>query len=146
VVCGCGVCIGYASAQVRGSAGSCTGLRGQFCADHIAALHCVWRSLTHQSIQPAQWTLNGAAYIDRFASEEMEAIPGFKSTLWGGAEAVGGSYSGYARVSTHSGLPAVLGWPGHESQWRGGTPRSAHASQILNQSTAPGSGIRPGCA
>jgi uncharacterized membrane protein len=35
-------------------------------------------------------------------------------------EAVGGSYSEYARVATHSGKPAVLGWPGHESQWRGG--------------------------
>ncbi len=35
-------------------------------------------------------------------------------------EAVGGSYTGYARISTNSGLPTVLGWPGHESQWRGG--------------------------
>ena len=36
------------------------------------------------------------------------------------AEAVGGSYSQYARISTNSGNPTVLGWPGHESQWRGG--------------------------
>ena len=36
------------------------------------------------------------------------------------AEAIGGSYSGYARVATYTGLPTVLGWPGHESQWRGG--------------------------
>jgi hypothetical protein len=36
------------------------------------------------------------------------------------AEAVGGSYSYYGRISTHTGYPAVLGWPGHESQWRGG--------------------------
>jgi len=35
-------------------------------------------------------------------------------------EAVGGSYTEYARVSTRSGQPTVLGWPGHESQWRGG--------------------------
>ena len=35
------------------------------------------------------------------------------------AEAVGGSYSGYARISTYTGLPTVLGWPMHESQWRG---------------------------
>jgi uncharacterized membrane protein len=33
---------------------------------------------------------------------------------------VGGSYTGFARVSTLSGLPSVLGWPGHEGQWRGG--------------------------
>jgi uncharacterized membrane protein len=36
------------------------------------------------------------------------------------AEAVGGQYTSYARVSTISGQPAVLGWPGHEGQWRGG--------------------------
>jgi len=36
------------------------------------------------------------------------------------AEAVGGSYSGYARISTYTGLQTVLGWPGHEGQWRGG--------------------------
>ena len=35
-------------------------------------------------------------------------------------EAVGGSYSEFERVSEQSGLPTVLGWPGHESQWRGG--------------------------
>jgi len=34
-------------------------------------------------------------------------------------EAVGDGYSGYARISTYSGLQTVLGWPGHEAQWRG---------------------------
>ncbi|HET9223660.1 MAG TPA: DUF2298 domain-containing protein, partial [Roseiflexaceae bacterium] len=39
-------------------------------------------------------------------------------------EAVGGSYSGegYGGVSAASGLATVLGWPGHEDQWRGGDP------------------------
>jgi uncharacterized membrane protein len=36
------------------------------------------------------------------------------------AEAVGGSYSGYARMATVSGQQNVLGWVGHEYQWRGG--------------------------
>lgn len=36
------------------------------------------------------------------------------------AEAVGGQYSSYARIATQTGLPNVIGWPGHESQWRGG--------------------------
>jgi uncharacterized membrane protein len=34
------------------------------------------------------------------------------------AEAVGGQYSEYARFSTFTGMPTVLGWPGHEGQWR----------------------------
>lgn len=37
------------------------------------------------------------------------------------AEAIGGSYSYYGRIATYTGYPTVLGWPGHESQWRGGT-------------------------
>ena len=36
------------------------------------------------------------------------------------AEAVGGSYTAYGRISAHSGQPTVLGWNFHESQWRGG--------------------------
>jgi uncharacterized membrane protein len=36
------------------------------------------------------------------------------------AEAVGGSYTGYGRISAHSGQPTVLGWNFHETQWRGG--------------------------
>ncbi len=31
-------------------------------------------------------------------------------------------YSGSARISMATGLPTILGWPGHEDQWRGGTP------------------------
>lgn len=35
-------------------------------------------------------------------------------------EAVGGSYTQFARISMSTGLATVLGWPGHEGQWRGG--------------------------
>ncbi len=34
------------------------------------------------------------------------------------AEAVKDSYSEYARISTFTGMPAVLGWTNHEDQWR----------------------------
>ncbi|MEI7770198.1 MAG: DUF2298 domain-containing protein [Chloroflexales bacterium] len=39
----------------------------------------------------------------------------------------GGSYNGdgFAGVSAASGLPTVLGWMGHEQQWRGGDPAVA---------------------
>jgi uncharacterized membrane protein len=36
------------------------------------------------------------------------------------AESIGGSYSYYGRIATHTGYPTVMGWPGHEAQWRGG--------------------------
>lgn len=32
----------------------------------------------------------------------------------------GGSYTTYNLISTFSGMPSVLGWVGHEDQWRGG--------------------------
>jgi uncharacterized membrane protein len=34
---------------------------------------------------------------------------------------VGGQYSWGGRISAHTGLPTVLGWAGHELQWRGST-------------------------
>ncbi|KKR70476.1 MAG: hypothetical protein UU14_C0048G0002 [Candidatus Roizmanbacteria bacterium GW2011_GWB1_40_7] len=34
-------------------------------------------------------------------------------------EAVGESYTDYARISSHTGFPTVLGWPVHEWLWRG---------------------------
>ena len=39
------------------------------------------------------------------------------------AEAVGGDYftkDTFARISMASGAPAILGWKGHEDQWRSG--------------------------
>lgn len=35
------------------------------------------------------------------------------------AEAVGESYTDYARVSAYTGLPTIVGWPVHEWLWRG---------------------------
>ncbi len=63
-------------------------------------------------------TLDSAAHVQ---AEDAAAIAWLKDAPDGILlEAVGGSYTGYARISTNSGLPTVLGWPGHESQWRGG--------------------------
>jgi YYY domain-containing protein len=67
-------------------------------------------------------TLDGTAYIARNNPAEYEAIEWLNRNIEDGviAEAVGGSYSEFARISTHTGLTTVLGWPGHELQWRGG--------------------------
>ena len=66
-------------------------------------------------------TLDSAAQIERNNPNEAAAIEWLQSAPDGVVlEAVGGSYTGYARISTNTGLPTVLGWPGHESQWRGG--------------------------
>ncbi len=66
------------------------------------------------------YTLDDFDRIVRENPDEAAAIE-FLRTVPNGviAEAVGDGYSGYARISTHTGLQTVLGWPGHESQWRG---------------------------
>jgi uncharacterized membrane protein len=66
------------------------------------------------------WTLDGTAYLERQNPDEMDAVRWLRAAPLGVvAEAVGGSYSGYARVSMLSGQPTVLGWDFHEVQWRG---------------------------
>jgi len=67
------------------------------------------------------WTLDGSEIRALYNLDEMQAIAWLRNAPYGVvAEAVGGSYTEYARVATYSGLPNVLGWPGHEGQWRGG--------------------------
>lgn len=81
-------------------------------------------SKTNGFAAPKTWTLDGTAYLLQQSSDEMAAIHWLQSAPPGViAEAVsptGGSYTNYARVSMLSGQPAVLGWMGHERQWRGG--------------------------
>jgi uncharacterized membrane protein len=68
------------------------------------------------------YTLDDFDRLRRENPDEAAALEWLKSAPEGVvAEAIGGSYSAYARVSTYSGMPTVLGWPGHESQWRGGS-------------------------
>ena len=48
-------------------------------------------------------------------------------------EAVGGQYSTFGRVSATTGLPTLLGWPGHEYQWRGDTPEPGVREPAVEQ-------------
>jgi uncharacterized membrane protein len=67
-------------------------------------------------------TLNGLTQMQRFNNDEYEAIMWLRQNVSGTPvvlEAVGGQYSAFGRVSASTGLPTVLGWAGHELQWRG---------------------------
>ncbi len=74
----------------------------------------------HQA--PKAPTLDGMTYLQRNSPDEEQALrwlamqPGRSSVV---LEATGGQYTFYARASTHTGMPTVLGWGGHEVQWRG---------------------------
>ena len=74
------------------------------------------------SFNENMFNFDGNAYLAKSNAAEFEAIQFLNSIPTGViSEAVGGSYSNYARVSKLTGLPTVLGWPGHELQWRGGS-------------------------
>ena len=64
-------------------------------------------------------TLDGLANRD---PSERDALLWLRENIDGTpviVEAVGGQYSDYGRVAAATGLPGVLGWAGHEYQWRG---------------------------
>jgi uncharacterized membrane protein len=65
-------------------------------------------------------TLDGRTWLPR---EDVAAIDWIRANTDGDAviaEAVGDDYSafGHARISTFTGRPAVMGWEGHEVQWK----------------------------
>jgi len=66
-------------------------------------------------------TLDGLAFLRQPAPGEYAAIQWLRDDApWGRmVEAVGDDYSDFARISSSTGLPTVLGWKGHELQWRG---------------------------
>jgi len=67
-------------------------------------------------------TLDGIAFLRRFQPDDAAAIDWLQANVSGAPvvlEAPGGSYSQYNRISMATGLPTLLGWDGHELQWRG---------------------------
>ncbi len=67
-------------------------------------------------------TLDGIAFIREINPGDYGAIQWLNANAPRGAvtlEAPGAEYSYENRISMATGLPTVLGWAGHESQWRG---------------------------
>lgn len=92
-----------------------------WCASLVYPVLSLWNKTNGFQARP--FTLDSTAYFARQSPDEMAAIQWLQNAPPGViAEAVpegGGSYSEYARFATLSGKPAVLGWVGHENQWRG---------------------------
>ncbi|HEX9016990.1 MAG TPA: DUF2298 domain-containing protein, partial [Chloroflexota bacterium] len=79
-------------------------------------------------------TLDGAAFLQAARPDDYAAIQWLSHDTVGRPvvlEATGGSYTEFARVSTFSGLPTVLGWAAHESQWgRNGSDLARRARDV----------------
>ena len=77
------------------------------------------------------WTLDDFARIQQANPDEAAAIQWLKSVPDGViAEAVGGGYTSYGRISTYTGLPTVINWPDHESQWGRGAEMGTRQDDI----------------
>ncbi|HEX6268858.1 MAG TPA: DUF2298 domain-containing protein [Anaerolineales bacterium] len=78
-------------------------------------------SKTNNFRPPFGYTLDDFDRVQRENPDEAAAMRWLRSAPDGvlaEAQVIGGSYTNYGRISIYTGLPAVLGWPGHESQWR----------------------------
>jgi uncharacterized membrane protein len=67
--------------------------------------------------------LNGLSYLQNLYPDDYQAILWLRENVSSQpviVEAVGESYTDYARVSANTGLPTLLGWRVHEWLWRGG--------------------------
>lgn len=66
-------------------------------------------------------TLSGLDYLRRDAPGEYAAIVWLNGVDEPGriVEAVGDDYTDYGRIAAATGRASILGWPGHELQWRG---------------------------
>ncbi|MCD6286966.1 MAG: hypothetical protein J7M39_13735 [Anaerolineae bacterium] len=75
--------------------------------------------------QDVPWTLDGAAWLQHSYPEDAAAIAWLNDNIERTpviVEAPGDQHRAYVyegRVSAFTGLPAVLGWGGHQLQWRG---------------------------
>ena len=88
-------------------------------------------------------SLNGLAQTAAFNPDEYAAIMWLRDNVEGTptiVEAVGGQYSAYGRISASTGLPTLLGWAGHQYQWRGyTTPEPAQRDPMVQDIyTLPG--------
>jgi len=65
--------------------------------------------------------LDGLAFLARYQPDEYAAVRWLNEHVRGSPvvlEAFGDDYSDFARISSRTGLPTILGWQGHELLWR----------------------------
>jgi YYY domain-containing protein len=86
--------------------------------------------------------LNGMSFLATADPQDYAAIRWLQAHIAGAPvilEATGGDYSMFGRVSTFVGLPTLLGWGGHEAQWRGNLPTIQLRQKTINRIYSTGS-------
>lgn len=78
---------------------------------------------THQPYLQRTNSLDGLTYLktDPANPGDYDAIQWLNSNVPGNpviVEAIGNDYTNYGRISVFTGMPTIMGWVGHEYQWR----------------------------
>jgi YYY domain-containing protein len=93
----------------------------------------VWTKTDHFASAGSP-TLDGSAFLALGHPEDAAAIKWILENIKDDGpfvEGLGDDYDAYAaRVATHTGIPSLLGWIGHEDQWRG--TRALHEQRIVD--------------
>jgi uncharacterized membrane protein len=95
----------------------------------VKAIAFVWEDWDRWQ-RIGQPTLDGAAWFKRDYPADYALVQRMRSEIPGQpviAEACGGAYTRFARVSSYTGFRAVLGWANHQSQWRKQWPSQTEA-------------------
>ena len=88
----------------------------------VAASACYPLGITLDRLGSPYKTLDGNAYLARDHPDDFAAIQWLRQNVPDQTvilETTGDPYSYFARFSSNTGLPTVLGWANHEGLWRG---------------------------
>ena len=90
----------------------------------------------------SELTLDGIDYLRKYDADELAAYQWLAQSPYGVVSEAIGSYQTEFAQYPRTGLPTVLGWGGHEAQWRGGSEEMSRAILISLRSTRQGIGTR----
>ena len=77
--------------------------------------------------EPRPWMLDALTQMQTYHPEDYAGVQWLQANAAPDAvvlEAVGPEWGYYGRISSATGRPTLLGWDGHEWQWRGGQPEA----------------------
>lgn len=93
------------------------------------------------TVQATVPTLDGSAWVAASHPNDYAGIEWLRSHVSGTPvilEATKADYEYFSRVSTFTGLPTVMGWSGHEDQWRLNDPQiGARINDVRAMYTSP---------
>lgn len=107
-----------------------------------SACYPIGVTATRLGYRGSETGLNGNAYLQREHPDDFAAIEWIRANVDGlpvVLEASGNPYSYYARISSNTGLPTIMGWANHEGLWRSHEPgveqRKQEVARMYNAAT-----------